>query len=57
MFLFDAWAVVIDFVMLAILIWIASGLYMWYQLRQTWFWGAIALGSGVTSFLVFLLGL
>jgi uncharacterized iron-regulated membrane protein len=49
--------VVVDLVCLAFLIWIASGIYMWWQLRCTRFWGALALGSGVALFLVFVLAL
>jgi hypothetical protein len=56
-FLEDSWAVVVDLVCLGFLIWIASGIYMWWQLRRTRFWGALALGSGVALFLVFVLAL
>ena len=53
----DSWAVLVDLVCLGILIWIASGLYMWWQIRQVRSWGALALSGGLISFLVFLLGL
>lgn len=49
-----AWAVVVDLVCLAMLVWIASGLYMWWKLRATRLWGWAALGSGLAAFGVFL---
>lgn len=56
-FLADAWGVVVELVMIAILVWIGTGLYMWYKQRPTWFWGSIALGGGMISMLAFLVGL
>ncbi|MBT4139083.1 MAG: hypothetical protein HOE48_14280 [Candidatus Latescibacteria bacterium] len=53
-FLNDLWAFVVDFVALGFLIWTASGIYMWWQLKQTRRWGSLALGGGFLSFLVFL---
>lgn len=53
----DAWAVVVDLVSLAMLIWIASGLYMWWSLRHTRGWGLLALGAGTLTFAGFLWGL
>ena len=50
---FDAlWAVFVDVACLGILIWIGSGLVMWWRLSRLRFWGAIALGGGLLSFLV-----
>jgi len=56
-FLSDAWAVIVDIVCISMLIWIGSGIYMWWRLSQTRFWGFAALGGGVLSFGVFLWGL
>ena len=53
-FLNDAWAVLVDLVCIGFLVWIASGIYMWWQLPQTRRWGFLALGSGVLSFILFL---
>lgn len=53
----DAWALVVDLVALAFVLWVASGLWMWWQLRQTRLWGALALGGGLLSFAAFLLAL
>lgn len=50
----DAWAVIVDVVCVAMLIWIASGIYMWWLIRKTRLWGAVALGGGLLSFLFFL---
>jgi len=50
----DAWGVTVDIVCIGMLIWIASGIYMWWGLHQTRLWGLVALGSGVLSFAVFL---
>ena len=41
------WAVIIDLVCLAFLLWIASGLYMWWGLRWLRRWGSIALAAGL----------
>lgn len=53
----DAWAVVVDLVCIGFLLWIASGIIMWWQLSQTRKWGFLALGGGVLSFVIFLLAL
>jgi len=47
----------VDLVCLGFIVWIATGIYMWWQLRRTRSWGFLALGSGVLLFLVFLLAL
>jgi hypothetical protein len=56
-FLMRAWAVLIDIVCIGILIWIASGIYMWWFIRGHKLWGAIALAGGLASFALFLLRL
>ncbi len=53
-FLDDAWAVFVDIVCAGLLLWIVTGLYMWWQIRHTRFWGILALSAGVGSFLTFL---
>jgi len=53
----DAWAVVVDVVNTGFLVWIASGLYMWWQLPQCRKWGWLTLGASVGSFVIFLLAL
>jgi hypothetical protein len=49
-FLQDSWAVVVDIVCLAMLVWIASGIYMWWGLPGHRGWGWLALLSGAGSF-------
>ncbi len=53
-----AWAVTVDAVCAALLLWAASGLYLWWQIpaphRR---WGAVALLAGSGSFVLYLLRL
>ena len=53
-FLPVAWSVVIDLVCLAFVLWIASGIYMWWSLPALRQRGWIALVGGVSSFALFL---
>jgi hypothetical protein len=48
------WAILVDVACVAILVWIASGIFMWWRLVRTRLWGALALGSGIASFLLLL---
>jgi hypothetical protein len=54
-----AWAVVVDLASIGFLLWVATGLYMWWTLaaRTARAWGWVALLAGVLSFGVFLLRL
>jgi len=56
-FLNDLWAFIVDLVGLSFILWVASGIYMWWHIKQTRFWGCIALGSGCLSFVIFLVTL
>jgi len=56
-FLSDTWGVIVDFVCIGMLIWVGSGIYMWWHIRQTLFWGLAALAGGTVSFTIFLWGL
>lgn len=49
-----AWSVIIDLVCLAFLLWILSGLYMWWTLPALRKWGWPALAGGLLSFTLFL---
>jgi hypothetical protein len=51
----DAWAVVVDVVSAGFLLWIASGLYMWWHLPRHRGWGWLALAAGAAAFTAFLL--
>jgi hypothetical protein len=52
-----AWGVVVDIVCIGILLWIASGVYMWWHIPGHRRWGWAALAGGVFSFALFLLAL
>ena len=50
LFLDDLWAVVLDLVCIAFVLWIATGIYLWWSLPQTRLWGWAALLGGILSF-------
>jgi hypothetical protein len=50
----DLWGVIVDVVSIAMLAWIATGLYLWWKRRPTRTWGWIAIAGGCVSFAVFL---
>lgn len=52
--LHNVWAAVVDVVCVAMLLWVVTGLVMWWNLRGTRGWGALALVAGVVSFAIFL---
>ena len=52
-----SWSVVVDLVQIGILLWIASGLVMWWELRAHRRWGLVALAAGVVTFAAFALSL
>ncbi|MDP6040645.1 MAG: hypothetical protein QGG64_19010 [Candidatus Latescibacteria bacterium] len=56
-FLNHLWAVMIDLVSAGFILWVASGLYMWWQLKQTRRWGVIAFVGGLVSFLALIVAL
>lgn len=56
-FLQNLWAVIVDAVQGAIIIWMFSGIYMWWHLTRFRFLGLMALGCGLVMFAAFLLGL
>jgi hypothetical protein len=49
----DSWGVVVDLVQLGILLWIGSGLLMWWELRGHRLWGALAMAGGLATFVLF----
>lgn len=53
----DLWALIIDIVCIGFVLWVASGIVMWWQLKQTRIWGFVALCGGVLSFAIFLMTL
>lgn len=51
----DIWAVTVDIFILATVIWTASGLWMWWELKVTRKWGTVCVASGMAVFAFFLL--
>lgn len=51
------WSVIVDIIQVTMMIWIASGLYMWWNLKRFRGWGLLALASGFALFIAFLFGL
>jgi hypothetical protein len=49
-----SWSVVVDLVQLAILVWIASGLWMWWEVGGHRRWGVVTILGGAASFLWFM---
>lgn len=52
-----SWAILVDLIALSVLLWIASGLYLWWHLPGLRSWGWLALASGAAAFTLFLLRL
>ncbi len=50
----DLWAVVVDLVSFSFVLWVVSGLIMWWRIPRLRWWGAAALAGGVVSFGAFL---
>lgn len=50
----DLWAVTVDLVILAMIFWAGSGLWMWWEMSVTLKLGAIALASGLLLYALFL---
>jgi hypothetical protein len=44
------WAVIVDLVCAAMLLWVVTGLIMWWKLPGRRGWGWVALGAGVAAF-------
>lgn len=51
------WAAMIDLLVLATLLWIASGIYLWVRLGRFRFWGWAAILAGAASFVIVVIGL
>jgi hypothetical protein len=50
----DLWALTVDLVVGAILLWGATGLWMWFELPRTRKWGSVCLVAGSSLFAVLL---
>ena len=53
----DAWAVVVDLVGVGVILWVATGVYMWLRDRRLRLWGGVAFGGGAMCFVVLLLAM
>lgn len=53
----DLWAILVDIICVSFLIWIATGIYMWWKIKPSRSWGFITMASGFLCFLIFLLTL
>ncbi len=51
----DIWAILVDIVSVGFLIWIATGIYMWWKIKPSRAWGFIALGGGFFCYVIFLM--
>jgi hypothetical protein len=49
----NSWSLVVDLVCVAIVLWVASGLYMWWAIPGHRRWGVAAILGGAASFLFF----
>ncbi|HEY7499999.1 MAG TPA: hypothetical protein VH740_15875 [Vicinamibacterales bacterium] len=48
-----SWSVIVDIVSLAMIVWVASGLIMWWTLPGHRRWGLLTIAAGAISFLIF----
>ena len=53
----NTWGIIVDLVCLSMLVWIISGLVMWWQIRGHRIWGVAAIAAGVAAFALFLIRL
>jgi hypothetical protein len=49
----DAWAVSVDLAIAAMVFWVLSGLWMWWELKVTRLAGALCLAGGLAIFIMF----
>ncbi len=54
-FLNNLWALAVDVFCVSTLVWIATGLYLWWKLAVTRRWGFLALGGGLATMVALLL--
>ena len=50
----DTWALTVDLVIVAMIFWVASGLWMWWEMKATRQWGTAFAITGVALFGLFL---
>jgi hypothetical protein len=50
----DTWALSVDVAVVAMVFWSLSGLWLWWELRPTRFWGTLCGAAGLILFVLFL---
>ena len=50
----NLWAIVVDLFCVTTLIWIGTGLFLWWKLPATRAWGFVTLGGGIVGILILL---
>ena len=51
----DLWALSVDLAIVAMVFWVASGLWMWWEMKVTRTWGGLAALAGAGLFVMFLI--
>jgi hypothetical protein len=51
----DAWGLTVDVAVVAMVFWSLSGIWLWWELKSTRYWGAFFLLAGLSLFGVFLM--
>ena len=51
------WGLIVDLVCLSIMVWITTGLIMWWKIRKTRLWGVIAIAGGFLSCILLIWGM
>jgi hypothetical protein len=49
----DTWAFSVDLFIVAVIFWVASGVWMWWEMKTTRRWGALAAAAGIAVFALF----
>ena len=50
----NLWGITLDLVILGMLFWVLSGIWMWLEIKPTRLWGAVSGLAGIGLFLLFL---
>jgi hypothetical protein len=50
----DAWAISVDSFIVAVILWVGSGIWMWWEMKAARRWGTFALAGGIALFATFL---
>ena len=50
----DTWGFTVDAAVVAMVFWSLSGIWLWWEIRMTRFWGALSLVAGLSLFILFI---